>query len=483
MSGESEHASEDVHGVEDNTSVHSRERAKWYVPLNSTRVTAGQLRDLGAQLEVPTSSSVGDLRVMIEAKLREMDHEPSNVQVALPKDPEDTTISLLDDSGVFLVVERRHEMPTETIEPTVSRETSHTPELAIGSEEIQTLTQERDELQGRVDTLTEENDNLQTELQTLREALESSKARVKEIWKISCEQVAEFDEVVTTKDAEIAELKSQLAARRETRGTSPSGMSSPSDTPSVPTVTIPATTREARRGRAPPINLFSGEDPEVRLDDWLPSLRRASQWNNWTAEEQLMQLAGHLKGRALAEWNLLSGDEVESLETAVKCLKERLDPCSRVLAGQDFRRTVQGDAETVADFICRLEKSYRVAFGNDKMSRETKDAMLYGQLQEGLRSSLIRSPSVSGAMTYQELCMAAKHEEKRQAELKKRQDYNDSLRYNKEKFVRKPSDNRSNFSHSNAARSAVKDTPNKIRCYYCHKLGHVAANCKSADKE
>ena len=124
-----------------------------------------------------------------------------------------------------------------------------------------------------------------------------------------------------------------------------------------------------------------------------------------------MQLAGHLKGRALAEWNLLSGDEVESLETAVKCLKERLDPCSRVLAGQDFRRTVQGDAETVADFICRLEKSYRVAVGNDKMSRETKDAMLYGQLQEGLRLSLIRSPSVSGAMTYQELCMAAKHEE------------------------------------------------------------------------
>lgn len=86
-------------------------------------------------------------------------------------------------------------------------------------------------------------------------------------------------------------------------------------------------------------------------------------------------------------------------------------------------------------------------------------------------------------MTYQELCMAAKHEEKRQTELKKRQDYNDSLRYNKEKFVRKPSDNRLNFSHSGAARSAVKDTPNKIRCYYCHKLGHVAANCKSADKE
>ena len=204
MSEESEHASEGVQGMKDNTSVHSRERAKWYVPLNLTRVKAGQLRDLGAQLEVPTLSSVEDLRVMIDAKLRKMDREPSNVQVALSRDPEDSSISLVDDSGVFLTVERRHEVPVATDEPTGSRDTSPTPELATADELIQALTQERDELQGRVDALTQENTNLQTELQTLREAVESSKARVKEIWRISCEQVAEFDEVVTAKDAEIS---------------------------------------------------------------------------------------------------------------------------------------------------------------------------------------------------------------------------------------------------------------------------------------
>ena len=66
----------------------------------------------------------------------------------------------------------------------------------------------------------------------------------------------------------------------------------------------------------------------------------------------------------------------------------------------------------VTDLGWRLAKSYHEAIGNDRLSRKTKDAMLYGQLQEGLRLSLIRSPSVSGAMTYQELCMAAKHEEK-----------------------------------------------------------------------
>jgi len=34
-----------------------------------------------------------------------------------------------------------------------------------------------------------------------------------------------------------------------------------------------------RRGKAPPIDPFTGENPEIRLDDWLPTLERASVWN------------------------------------------------------------------------------------------------------------------------------------------------------------------------------------------------------------
>ena len=84
MSGEPGHALESLPGIEDDTSLHGRERehTKVYVPLNSTRVTADQLRGLGAELGVPTLSSAEDLRDMIEAKLCEMDHEPRNVQVA-----------------------------------------------------------------------------------------------------------------------------------------------------------------------------------------------------------------------------------------------------------------------------------------------------------------------------------------------------------------------------------------------------------------
>ena len=226
MSEESERESEDVQGVEDNTPVCSRERkrAKWYVSLNSTCVTAGQLRDLGAQLEVPTLSSIGELRAMIKAKLREMDHEPGNVQVALLRDLEDTTLSLLDETGVFLVVEHRQEVSAEVSDPTRLSDILSTPELAT-TDSASALIQERDRLREQVDTLTGENNTLHTEVQTLRVVVESSKARTKEIWKLSCEQVAEFDEVLAAKDAEISPLKLQLAARRDTGGAPPSGTS------------------------------------------------------------------------------------------------------------------------------------------------------------------------------------------------------------------------------------------------------------------
>lgn len=57
------------------------------------------------------------------------------------------------------------------------------------------------------------------------------------------------------------------------------------------------------------------------------------------------------------------------------------------------------------------------------MSVETRDTFLHSQLQEGLKYDIMRAPAVSGAQGYKELCLAAKNEEKRQAELRKRQKY------------------------------------------------------------
>ena len=62
-----------------------------------------------------------------------------------------------------------------------------------------------------------------------------------------------------------------------------------------------------------------------------------------------------------------------------------------------------------------------MAYGRNKLGKEAREALLHGQLQEGLKMELMRSPSVSGA-----LCLAAQNEERCLAELKKRQHYKSS---------------------------------------------------------
>ena len=57
------------------------------------------------------------------------------------------------------------------------------------------------------------------------------------------------------------------------------------------------------------------------------------------------------------------------------------------------------------------------------MSVETREMLLHSQLQEDLRYDVMRASSVSGEQSYEELCLAVKNEEKRMAELRKRQQY------------------------------------------------------------
>ena len=88
---------------------------------------------------------------------------------------------------------------------------------------------------------------------------------------------------------------------------------------------------------------------------------------------------------------------------------------------------MQQSAETVSDYIRRLECVFRRAYGREALSEETRNTLLYGQLKEGLCDNLMRSPAVSGACNYQELCLSTKTEEKRQEELLKRQRYRGQL--------------------------------------------------------
>ena len=107
----------------------------------------------------------------------------------------------------------------------------------------------------------------------------------------------------------------------------------------------------SRRGKAPPVDSFSGETTGLTFDDWFPSLQRASDWNQWSDEEALIQLAGHLRGRALQEWTLLRSTEKGSPDAVVCALWGCLDPGSRALAAQDFRHASQREKE-----CCRLHQ-------------------------------------------------------------------------------------------------------------------------------
>jgi len=157
---------------------------------------------------------------------------------------------------------------------------------------------------------------------------------------------------------------------------------------------IPRTAHH-RKGKAPPVDPFSGDHLLLRFENWLPGLQRATDWYVWTEEEHLLQFAGHLRSCALQKWNLLDNTDKSTFDTAVKALQARLDPGNKLLAAQDFRHLTQSEGESVAKFISQLETIFKVAYGNDAMATETREVLLYGQMQEGLRYEIIKSPAVS----------------------------------------------------------------------------------------
>lgn len=444
------------------------------LPLNSRRLTAPVLKQLAGALDLPSTAPLDDVRQMIEGKLLEMGREPRNTQVLLQEAARGVHVSLQDVDGIFLEAEPpvRAESPNGGSE---QGEGLGEP----GADDTEPLRQALHEAEC-------EKHALQQEVRAMREELESVRARVKEMWRVNCAQLSEFDAAITAKDDELAKLRRQLApASHASRDGSPDpsdpdGTHSPAPT-HLPEFRQTASSRSAtnaRRGKAPPVDPFTGEEEDTRFDDWLPALRRASAWNGWSEEDLLLQLAGHLRGRALQEWELLDDADKDTFSKGVDALRARLDPGSKALAAQDFRHTSQREDESVNSFIRRMERTFRIAYGRDGLGPETRAALLYGQLHEGLRYDIMKAPAVSGAQSYETLCVAAKSEERRLAELRKRQQYRKASSQWSQPLSggKRPSDPKSSTEKPPIPKGNTK-------CDNCGKIGHVAAKCWSKKSE
>ena len=63
------------------------------------------LKRIAVGLEVPVTASLDDIRQLVEGKLREVNRDPRNVQVALCDVPGGVKIELGDAGGAFLELE------------------------------------------------------------------------------------------------------------------------------------------------------------------------------------------------------------------------------------------------------------------------------------------------------------------------------------------------------------------------------------------
>ena len=164
------------------------------LPLNSKRLTANHLRRLAAQLDVPTGASADELRQMIDGKLAEGGRDVMNVQVVLGPEP-NSEFALEDEEGQFLAVP---EAELEDPDDTPPSEGEHPRE---GEEEHP----------GReIESLREEKQSLRDQVSALQQKLEDEKTRFRDLWRTNCRCLTEYDALVSPKDGEIEELKSQL---------------------------------------------------------------------------------------------------------------------------------------------------------------------------------------------------------------------------------------------------------------------------------
>ena len=127
------------------------------------------------------------------------------------------------------------------------------------------------------------------------------------------------------------------------------------------------------------------------------------------------------------------------------------------------------------------------------MSSETRDTLLFSQLQEGLQYELVKAPAVSGAQGYQQLCLAARNEERRLLELDRRRQYSKvqasvpsspwSHRQSQPTTFEPQAEPPSDAGARRNSSQATLDSSQRRLCFQCHQPGHFARNCPTRRRD
>ena len=243
------------------------------LPLNSRRLTTAHLKQIADSLELPSSGSGDELRQLTEEKLQES-HDVHNVQVVVEEAQTVTLkLSLMDEGGVFLestpsVRPARDSKVQEDLRCQLSEAKRKNEELEVQLVE----TEERLAREQRETAiLTEELSSSAAgeEVSKLKHELKHERERAKQAWRLSCAQVTEQENLLAKREDEIAELKQKL--RVSLHDDSIRSHSSGSESESHDLSPDVRMEHVRRRGKAPPADTFTGEDADLRFDDWLPT--------------------------------------------------------------------------------------------------------------------------------------------------------------------------------------------------------------------